>query len=494
MNRYSVIIIISLLATVFCNCEDTIEEDSYGSISGVVVDIVNQKPLAGAVITTNPPSMAVMSDEKGQFLLDELEEGDYVVSASRYEYRNNSVNIKVRRDKSVSVVMQLEEDEGNSMSVGLGNPFPVNNAGQAEATVALAWQVTGISNKSSLVYDLLVYSTESAEPFIEITDHADTTYTVEDLNFEQTYLWQVSAKKNGNQVGKSDLWSFRTKERPRMPFLFVRSENSNYNIFATEGKDGISNRLTQETVQNLFPKKNPVTDDVVFSAIHNAQSFIYIMDKGGEAKKISSLPVVGFHNPGIGFGWSPSGKEIIFCHYDKLYKINKDGSGLVNLSTAPVDRNYVFCAWSASANKIVVQTRGTNIYDGELYLMDTNGENRELLVDNLEGRVEYPSFSPDGKRVLFTHDLTGLNAKDGRQLNAHVMWIDIATKELTDISGSMKPDGTNDLQPAFSPDGAKVIFVSTTNTGNGQRDIWVMDVDGSDRELYFENAEMPEWH
>ena len=39
--------------------------------------------------------------------------------------------------------------------------------------------------------------------------------------------------------------------------------------------------------------------------------------------------------------------------------------------------------------------------------MDANGSNMTLLMDNLPGVMESPSFSPDGNRIVFTRDVSG---------------------------------------------------------------------------------------
>ena len=74
------------------------------------------------------------------------------------------------------------------------------------------------------------------------------------------------------------------------------------------------------------------------------------------------------------------------------------------------------------------------------------------------------------------------------------------TNSKVDISDE-KTDGTNDLDPRFSPSEAEVIFVNTVNDGVSQRNIFTQNIDkddtsgGSDsnREEIFTNAIMPDW-
>jgi TolB protein len=141
---------------------------------------------------------------------------------------------------------------------------------------------------------------------------------------------------------------------------------------------------------------------------------------------------------------------------------------------------------------IVAQTVGVNATDNEIYLMDADGSNQTLLVDNLEGIIESPSFSIDSKEVIFTRDISGYSSGTGRQLDAHIFVIDISTQEIVDLSQN-KPSGTNDTNPRFSPDGAHIIFENASNISGSQKSVWMMNTDGSNRVKLYDNAEMPDW-
>jgi hypothetical protein len=65
--------------------------------------------------------------------------------------------------------------------------------------------------------------------------------------------------------------------------------------------------------------------------------------------------------------------------------------------------------------------------------------------------------------------------------------------ETTDVSDN-KPNGTNDLEPIFSPNEAFVIFTNTSNDGLSQKDVYRLEINAMDtRVLLFENAFMPDW-
>ena len=124
--------------------------------------------------------------------------------------------------------------------------------------------------------------------------------------------------------------------------------------------------------------------------------------------------------------------------------------------------------------------------------MNSDGTNPIVLVNNLAGIIEAPSFSIDVSSVLFTRDVSGFSSGSNRQLDSHIFIIDIASGISTDVS-SEKPNGTNDSNPRFSPNGAHIIFESSSNVTGSEKSIWVMDLDGDNRQILFSNAEMPDW-
>ncbi|WP_439184215.1 carboxypeptidase-like regulatory domain-containing protein [Carboxylicivirga taeanensis] len=479
----------SFIAT---SCEDANDEFALGVLEGVVIDAQTQTPIVNALISTNPASQSTMTDAEGRFVLEELEAGDYVVTAKRFGYDSGLENVKIRKDKISKVIVQLELSDEALGSVNISNPIPADNQEDIDVSCVFRWKSSIVDE--DLVFQLTVYGSDSATPIFEVDQIADTFFVADELDYGKAHLWQVVAKKNEQLLGQSPVWSFMTSSMPAFPFIFVKGQ-SEKKIYAAPAKGEENHRLLKvTTLQNSFPRVNRHTDEILFSAVEDGSSKLFVLnEQGGDAKRVSSLEIGGNHSKGIGFCWSPTGEHVLFCHYDKLYRINKDGSGLFKVSTAPAGRNYVFVDWSGIADKIVVQTRGVNIYDSEIYLMNPDGTDMVPIVENEDGRTEYPTFSIDGKYVIFTHDHANVNDPYGRMYDSRIKVFELATSAVTDISYKEKADGTNDLQPRYSPDGSQIIFVNTPNTGTGQKNIYVMDVDGENRELYFENAEMPEW-
>lgn len=225
--------------------------------------------------------------------------------------------------------------------------------------------------------------------------------------------------------------------------------------------------------------------------------------KGGNVFQVTSgKSVEGNNSNGKCFTWSPDGDQLLYGHMEDLYVVNYNAAGNSTdiIAKAPVNRNFGDCDWCDHFNnspqeKIVVLTQGVKPYDNEIYLMDPDGKNMDLLVGNLKGTLSSPRFSPDGVNVIFSLD-TLYEDDNGRQLNARIYSINVDGSNLIDLSGDEKENGTNDLQARYSETGGKIIFMNIVASKNGEgiRSIWTMDTDGQNREKLITNAEMPEWY
>ena len=157
--------------------------------------------------------------------------------------------------------------------------------------------------------------------------------------------------------------------------------------------------------------------------------------------------------------------------------------------------SYAYVDWTNDPTpKLIIRTSTSNQYDGDLYLINLDGSSEEQIFSNIPGRIGAGIFSVDGNKILFTHDISGFENQDGKQLDANIQVLDLNNNNsYLDLSDS-KPAGTNDLDPRFTPDGANIIFTNTNNDGISIKNIYIMDINVINiRTLLFENAEMPDW-
>ncbi|MYE89700.1 hypothetical protein F4X33_11965 [Candidatus Poribacteria bacterium] len=125
-----------------------------------------------------------------------------------------------------------------------------------------------------------------------------------------------------------------------------------------------------------------------------------------------------------------------------------------------------------------------NFFAYEIYVMDTDGGNQRNLTNN-PADDRSPSWSPDGKRIVFMSNRAG-HAKHG--------WV-TSDIYVMDADGGNQQRLTNndrfDQDPSWSPDGKRIAFTSRRNGGN--QEIYVMDINGDNQRNLTKHPDN-DWH
>jgi len=208
---------------------------------------------------------------------------------------------------------------------------------------------------------------------------------------------------------------------------------------------------------------------------------------------------------------------------EEIIRLVVSGYGSVISAAASPDGQYVVYSYSTHV-----------LYPYGTYIINTNGQNQHLLTDKLES--PYFAWSPDGKLIV-SYDLQVINA-DGSNLRklapgisiphcypsrpiwspdsstiaivtalsdcgefswewstklfekTYIVLIDVETGK----ARPLLPDGsTGNIDPAWSPDGSQLAFVSIRS---GTPEVWVINADGSGLRQMTEGHQMvrfPVW-
>jgi WD40-like Beta Propeller Repeat len=193
--------------------------------------------------------------------------------------------------------------------------------------------------------------------------------------------------------------------------------------------------------------------------------------------------------------WSPDGLWVAHTRRDAVYVGPWDSSREAEPLTKPNDDpiNNTQPAWSPDGERIVFRTNRSdpsrNVAD--IWVMDSPfgplpGEPSARPLVVRPGDERYPTFSPDGSRLLFRGDDDGIAPSGDEEIY-------VARADGSEIV-ALTHDEALDSAPAWSPDGTQIAWESTRD--GDDREIYVMDVDGSHVRQLTDNAlhdEGPAW-
>ena len=483
--------VLTICLGVFFACnENTVDPVFYGSLQGAVMYKSSGLPASGVEITTTPATSAVVTDSEGNFNLTDIPTGEYSVAAKIDGYKNATVKVMVTRDNTATIDLQIEADA--SAPDRPGASIPLDGAENIERSITLRWSFNE-KNDDPITFDVVLFESNQSIPLLDLENYADTIVNVTDLKFNTNYFWQVNAVNSAGTVTYGKLWTFKTKPFPDNRFTFSSQRDGNYEIYSSDETGNNLVRLTFSDKDQVYPKFSSDRTSIAYAENTDLSYHLYIMSRDGSSPvKVTTLPIAGYHNDGRGFCWSPDNGKLLYSYYDKLYTIDRNGSNLTLIATAPAGRNFRACDWTASGNKIVAETVGILPYQTEFRLIDLDDASNVVIIGDEPGTLQSPSFSIDGNWILFTHDVSSFESETGRQLDSRPFIYNITTTNRTDLSKD-KVAGTNDLHPRYSPDGSRIIFENRNNDGTGDPAIFSFDITKNQRAKLFNNAGMPDW-
>lgn len=491
---------IILLSLTFLQCsEDYVEGSEKGIIKGIVVKHQSNEPLANVKITTAPTTNTIFTASDGSFIIENVPIGDYAVKAELQGYlmEIQGANL-VDYGQEVGLVFEMKDD--NSLNSPPSVPellTPTDNAIDLGLSVELTWNCID-ADGDELSYKLIVKNNKN-DQILVFDNISEQSFTLDNLVFGTSYFWQIVASDGINEEVYSSISKFTTSSIPQNRFHYVRMLNDNHIIFSSN-ESGEYFKFTQESVNSLRPRKNNSAGLVSFLRMveGNMHLFTARLD-GSNAFRVTEIPLAGFNNNELDFAWSANGSEFIYPNYNKLYRVNKDGSGTQLVYTTADGSFITECAWSNDGSKIVLKTNDINGYNVKIFMIDLVGNTIKTILENSMGAAGGLDISVDGTKVLYTRDLSGYQNSNYRQLKTHIFIYNLNTDTVEDISElSEVPNGFIDIDPRFSPNEAEIIFTQTSNDGISQKDIYKVslsaDNEGSyTRTLLFENAWMPDW-
>jgi TolB protein len=162
--------------------------------------------------------------------------------------------------------------------------------------------------------------------------------------------------------------------------------------------NGSEIRLTDKLGVAVAPEISPDGNTIIFTlwTAENQQYQIWAMDRDG-ANPHRIRKILGWDPT-----WSPTGEQILFASTDtdgrnQLFAMDANGANKYRISSLPSIRGR--SDWSPDGQSIV--TYSGEAWHREVFIMNTGGSGTRQLTPT-GGNSQGPSFSPDGKWVVFT--------------------------------------------------------------------------------------------
>jgi TolB protein len=246
---------------------------------------------------------------------------------------------------------------------------------------------------------------------------------------------------------------------------FVSSRTGSKEIWVMDYDGANQHPLTALHTISLTPRWSPDASRIAFTCfepyhgIVSPQLCMYSMDAG----KVITFP--RYRGTNSSPAWSPDGAHLIFSSSmlgnPELFVSDANGSNPKRLtfangaSTSP--------AWNPKTGQTVVFVSDR---DGipKLFMMNADGTNSTELDVPDKGYLIDPAWSPNGQLLAFSW-----RRPEG---NYDLYLMDAATSKIVEIT---RDTGRNE-RPSWSPDGRHIVFESTRG---GTRQIWEMLADGS---------------
>lgn len=198
------------LVGVSCLGEDDDGDGDAGQIMGTVYDAATSQPLQGVEITTDPATSVVITDQNGQYTIQDVEAGTYTVQATKEGYTLNFKTVSVTDGKTATADFQL-----TPATPKLAVSEVTLDFGKTETALTFDIYNDGAGSLSWTVTDTVNWIAVAPASGTNETDTTTVTVTVDRSNVTAgTYTSYLMISSSG---GQKEIVVLMTKEMQNNP-------------------------------------------------------------------------------------------------------------------------------------------------------------------------------------------------------------------------------------------------------------------------------------
>ena len=519
-----------VLFVIFIGCGDDDSADvgprivssPEGVISGLATDLVTEEGIANATVTlakkksvTDEKSIfedvaSTTTDANGIFRFESLKSGDYTLRIFALGFLEQRAEVNVTRKDPATVDFRLEpgvkfegkaiSNEGNpvrNVLVTLGDRASVTNSGgQYKIAPVAAGQYDLTAEKPG--YDTVHMpgiTVGDRHVVRKISIHRKMTgkivFARGDVAGEDFFGISVI---NANRAGETVLTHFFDDQPSWSPnggeIIFSRSEDgAPPQIYIMNSRGGNTRSISGDNFNDRHPAWSTDGDRIAFvHAKALRKPSIYTMDADGENRVRLSLCDADSRPT-----WSPDGSQIAYSYQRDLYVVDIEAFLAADAALPPaVEPEPEQQPEPEPEPEVEPEPEPTTVpvpqpeTKPHEFIRAAQEEYHPpqapvIIASIIEGGVErltegldterHPDWSPDGSKLVLTKEVS--------LSQAAVCVLDLFSLNQTTLTDEDSYNG----YPCWSPDGTKVAFSSDRNGSFG---IWIMDVDGSNVTLLFD--------
>jgi TolB protein len=262
--------------------------------------------------------------------------------------------------------------------------------------------------------------------------------------------------------------------------FFVSDRSGHKEIWEMDYDGANQHQITHLGSISLSPRISPDGSRLAFSSLTKTgwDILMYSMD----LNRLVSFPRFGGTN--LSPAWSSDGTRLAFSSSrsgdPEIYVVDQSGTNLKRLTSSKLPD--VSPVWNPKTGAQIAWVSGRTDLP-QIYTMESDGTNVQKMTD--QGYAVSPAWSPNGQFLLISW-IRHYGPGAPGAWDIYIM--DIASKQWVQLTHD---GGRNDF-PSWSPDGRHVVFQSSRS---GSEQIWTMLADGTNqKQLTFTGSNtQPNW-